>query len=271
MRIECKNLRFSYGSREILHGVSFAAGRGELIAVLGQNGVGKSTLFRCLLGFLRPAAGSLRVAGREIATFSRRELAREIAYIPQAYQPAFDHTVLDCVLMGAASRVGTFAAPSRDQTARALALLDSLGIAALAERGCRSISGGEQQLMLLARALMQDAGTLIMDEPTANLDYGNACRVMERVESLAREGYTVIFSTHEPNHGLRYATRVLAMQRGSILADGAPVAVLTPALLSALYGVEVLIGEVGSGAERYRVCIPASGRTDKEARDGREA
>ncbi len=261
MRIECENLRFSYGSREILHGVTFAADRGELIAVLGPNGVGKSTLFRCLLGFLRPSAGTLRIAGREIAAFSRRELAREIAYIPQSYQPAFDHTVLDCVLMGATARVGTFSSPSKEQTERAAALLESLGVADLAGRGCQSISGGEQQLMLLARALMQDAGTLIMDEPTANLDYGNACRVMERVESLAGEGYTVIFSTHEPNHGLRYATRVLAIQRGAVLADGAPDEVLSPALLSALYGVEVLIGEVRSGDKSYRVCVPVSGKS----------
>lgn len=257
MKLECENLRFSYGNREILRGVSFSADGGELIALLGPNGVGKSTLFRCLLGFLRPSAGALRVAGREITAFRRRELAREIAYIPQAYRPAFDHTVLDCVLMGASARIGTFASPSAQDREQAAALLESLGIASLAGRGCRSISGGEQQLMLLARALMQDAGTLIMDEPTANLDYGNACRVMERVESLAREGYTVIFSTHEPNHGLRYATRVLAMQHGGILADGRPGDVLTPELLSALYGVEVLIGEISAGGRRYRVCVPA--------------
>ena len=143
--------------------------------------------------------------------------------------------------------------------------LEELGIAPLANRGSRQISGGERQLMLLARALVQDARVLIMDEPTANLDYGNSFRVMERIEQLGAGGYTVLFSTHEPNHAFRYATRALAMKGGSLLGDGAPGNVLTEPLLSALYGVEVAVRRVKVGTQEYAVSIPSRKPADPSA------
>ena len=171
MQIDVQDLVFSYGGADVLQGVSFCADKGERIAVLGPNGVGKSTLFRCLLGFLEPKRGCVKIAGRDVQAYSRRALAAELAYIPQSYHPVFDHTVLESVLMGLSSQLGTFDRPSRAQAARAMQILSEFGIAPLAERGCTRISGGERQLMLLGRALMQNAHTLIMDEPTASLDY----------------------------------------------------------------------------------------------------
>ena len=185
MQLEVSDLVFSYGEADVLKSVSFCADRGERIAVLGPNGVGKSTLFRCLLGFLEPKRGSVKIAGRDVRDYSRRALAAELAYIPQSYSPAFDHTVLDSVLMGLGAQLGPFDSPSREQTNAALRILDELGIGALASRGCMRISGGERQLMLLGRALIQNAHTLIMDEPTASLDYGNSFRVMQRIEALS--------------------------------------------------------------------------------------
>ena len=170
MQLEVSDLVFSYGEADVLKSVSFCADRGERIAVLGPNGVGKSTLFRCLLGFLEPKRGSVKIAGRDVRDYSRRALAAELAYIPQSYSPAFDHTVLDSVLMGLGAQLGPFDSPSRGQTNAAQRILDELGIGALASRGCMRISGGERQLMLLGRALIQNAHTLIMDEPTASLD-----------------------------------------------------------------------------------------------------
>ena len=256
MQIEVSGLVFSYGGTDVLKDVSFCADGGERIAVLGPNGVGKSTLFRCLLGFLEPQSGSVTVSGRDVRSYSRRALAAELAYIPQSYSPAFDHTVLDSVLMGLSAQLGTFEQPSPTQTQKAMQILAELGIDGLADRGSMRISGGERQLMLLARALIQNARTLIMDEPTASLDYGNSFRVMQRIEALSRSGYTVIFSTHEPNQAFRYATKVLALKDGRVLSFGRPEDVLTPALLQTLYGVPVAVTQVQAGSRMVCVCTP---------------
>ena len=259
MSIEVKNLRFCYGARPVIGDVSFTAEKGELLAVLGPNGVGKSTLFRCLLGFLKPVGGEILVDGKELGAYSRRELAKKIAYIPQSHSPAFDHTVLDNVLMGMTAQLGVFEQPGQAQREKALQMLRALGIEKLADRGCMKISGGERQLMLLARALVQDASMLIMDEPTANLDYGNSCRVMERVKKLGQTGYTIIFSTHDPNQAFSYATKVLALKDGGVMAVGAPEAVLTEDVLSRLYGIPVARCEMETVFGRKTICMPVPG------------
>lgn len=259
MSIEVKNLRFCYGARPVIGDVSFTSEKGELLAVLGPNGVGKSTLFRCLLGFLKPVSGEILVDGKELWAYSRRELAKKLAYIPQSHTPAFDHTVLDSVLMGMTAQLGVFEQPGQAQREKAVQMLRALGIEKLADRGCMKISGGERQLMLLARALVQDASMLIMDEPTANLDYGNSCRVMERVKRLGQNGYTIIFSTHDPNQAFSYATKVLALKDGGVMAVGAPEAVLTEDVLSRLYGIPVARCEMETVFGRKTICMPVPG------------
>ena len=244
MAIDVCSLSFSYGGAPVLRSVGFSASDGEVIAVLGPNGVGKSTLFRCLLGFLKPECGEVLVNGKALERYSRRDLARELAYIPQSYAPTFNYTVHESVLMGLTAQLGTLEGPTAAQHELVTRTLESLGIAHLAERGSQQISGGERQLMLIARALVQDARVLLMDEPTANLDYGNSFRVMERVAQLGKAGYTVIFSSHDPNQAFRYATRVLALRDGALLADGAPARVLTEEMLSALYGIRVAVRRV---------------------------
>ena len=256
MPIDVRALSFSYGSVPVLQNVTFRAEPGEVIAVLGPNGVGKSTLFRCLLGFLRPTSGEVRVDDRPLREFSRRELAREVAYIPQSYTPTYDYTVRQCVLMGATAQLGALQSPTDAQQELTERTLESLGIAHLAERGSQRISGGERQLMLIARALVQDAQVLIMDEPTANLDYGNSFRVMQRVAQLGASGYTVIFSSHDPNQAFRYATRVLALKNGALLADGAPEQVLTEQTLSELYGIEVAVRPIELGGRTMLTSVP---------------
>lgn len=256
MGVEVKDLCFHYGERPVISGVSFCAEKGERIAVLGPNGVGKSTLFRCLLGFLKPVSGEILVDGADIFSYSRSALSRKIAYIPQSHSPAFDHTVLDSVLMGMTAQLGLFEQPGPAQREKAMEMLRALGMEKLSDRGCMHISGGERQLMLLARALVQDAGTLIMDEPTANLDYGNSCRVMQRVSKLANRGYTVIFSTHDPNQAFSYATKVLALKNGGVMACGAPGEVLSEAVLSELYNIPVMRCAVQTPAGTKTLCVP---------------
>lgn len=238
MTIEAENLCFSFESKPVLNSINLKIKEGESVAFLGPNGVGKTTLFRALLGFLMPQKGSLKVDGKPIESYSRKDLAKCIAYIPQSYNPAFNHTVLDCVLMGFSNRLGVFESPSKEHEEKALSVLAELGINDLAGKSCMNISGGERQLMLIARALVQDARILIMDEPTASLDYGNSYRVMEKVKNLAMQGYSVLFSTHDPNQALTFSSRIIAMKDGKILSDTTPDK-LSSEILSRIYSINI--------------------------------
>jgi iron complex transport system ATP-binding protein len=247
MEIAVKDLSFSYGAHRVLDGVSFTAQSGELLAVLGPNGVGKSTLFYCLLGLSRPGGGEILLGGKPVGAAPPSELARQIAYVPQSHAPTFNYSVFDMVLMGTTARVGGLSAPGADELALADEALERVGIAHLRERGYLRISGGERQLTLIARALAQQAKILIMDEPTANLDYGNQLRVLSRVKALTREGYTVVQSTHNPDHAFLFADRVLALKDGRVAALGTPREAVTEELIESLYGVRVRLRENEDG------------------------
>ena len=173
MSMIVNDLRFAYGDHQVLRGVTFRAEYGEFLSVLGPNGVGKSTLFRCMLGLLTPTGGEATIDGRPIGAMTAAQLARHIAYIPQSHNPVFNFSVFDMVLMGTTAQTGTLSAPKKEHLARAEAALERLGIAHLKDRGYANISGGERQLVLIARAIAQQAKILVMDEPSANLDYGN--------------------------------------------------------------------------------------------------
>lgn len=252
MKLEIRNLSFAYGVHEVLRDVSFTLEEGEFLSVLGPNGVGKSTLFRCILGRLEGYSGQITSAGDDLKTMSRREAAKRMAYIPQIHTPTFSYTVLDTVLMGTARQLSPFAQPGRAQVDTAMAALERVGAAHLAQRDFSRLSGGEQQLVLLARALAQQAQILIMDEPTSALDYGNQLRVLQLVRELAKEGYAVLLSTHNPQHALTFATKTLALIGGRVAAQGKPDEVLTPELVRCLYGVDVLFEETAAG----RVLVP---------------
>ena len=251
-----QNLSFAYGEREILHDISFSVEYGEFVSVLGPNGVGKSTLFRCMLGLLSPTKGGVFVDGLPVAQLGARALAEKIAYIPQSHSPVFNFSVYDMVLMGTTAQTGSFASPGKRQRSLTKKALKRLGIDHLADRGYASLSGGERQLVLMARAIAQEAKVLVMDEPSAALDFGNRMRVMHTVQSLTRDGYAVIQSTHDPEQAYMYSDKILALNSGRVVAFGTPQDTMDASLVSALYGVDV---EVCSMREdKIRVCIPAS-------------
>lgn len=250
--ITVDNLSFSYVRKPVLHGVSFSLEPGRLAAVLGKNGAGKSTLFRCILGLLTGYQGSITVDSREVRELSARQIAHRVAYIPQTHYPSFNYSVLDMVLMGTAHRLSVFTAPGREQRTLAEQSLDTLGIASLAPRSYTHLSGGEQQLVLIARALAQGSPILLMDEPTASLDYGNQLLVMKRVRELAERGYTILMSSHNPQHVLTFAHQVIALKDGSVLQSGGPDLVMDEALMEALYGVRTSFVETAGG----KVIVP---------------
>lgn len=254
MSIEVKNLNFSYGERQILFDISFKTEKGEFLSILGPNGVGKSTLFRCVLGLLSGYAGQVLIDGRDAQSFSVRESARHIAYIPQSSAPAFNYSVFDVVLMGRTSGLATFRTPKASDREKCHWALEKVGIAHLENRCYHRLSGGERQLVLIARALSQDAPVLMLDEPTANLDFGNQIRVLAQARELAREGYTVIQTTHNPEQSYLYSDKILALQQGRVLTSGTPEQVLTEETMKTLYGVDVDV--LSLYEDRARVCVP---------------
>ena len=237
--LEVKGLEYAYKKNKILKGVNFSGGIGECICVLGENGAGKTTLFRCLLGLLNGYQGNIFVDGVNGRRLSARETAKKIAYIPQAHAPAFNYSVFETILMGTNALMGKFGTPGRAERETAWQMLKCMNIEHLVDRGCAELSGGERQLVLIARALAQKSRILIMDEPTANLDYGNQFRVMRQVRQLAKNGYLVVLSTHNPEHALFYADKVLVLKEGRTAMYGDPKSVLTPAMIENIYGVSV--------------------------------
>lgn len=262
MRVD--DIRFSYGAGDVLRGVSFAAEYGEFLSVLGPNGVGKSTLFKCMLGLLTPTEGETRIDGKPIREMSAPELARSIAYIPQSHNPVFNFSVLDMVLMGTTAQVGAFSAPSKEQIERAQQALERLGIAHLRDRGYGNVSGGERQMTLIARAIAQRARILVMDEPSASLDFGNRIRLMQTMRTLAADGYAVIQSTHDPDQAFLYSDKVLALYGGRVLAWGRPEETVTDEVISTLYGLDVRVYSLHGGS--VRVCLPADIERKEEER-----
>ena len=256
MSIEVRDLHFGYGSGEVLRGVSFTAASGQLTSVLGPNGVGKSTLFRCLLGLMKGYTGSITVDGEDTRRLSARSLAKRVAYIPQSHYPSFNYSVYNMVLMGTTSQVSLLSSPGPRQRAAAEEALARVGVAYLRDKGYTNISGGERQLVLIARALVQDARVLVLDEPTANLDYGNQIRVMEQVRQLTSQGYTVVQSTHNPEQAFLFSHNVVAMQDGRVISEGAPSEVVTEELMKRLYGADIRVCSLYD--DRVRVCIPKS-------------
>lgn len=255
MKLTVHNLSSGYHGRRILHDISFSIHTGEIVCLLGPNGSGKTTLFKTLLGLL-PSKGGVYLGARELGRIDLHERARILAYIPQTHVPPFPFTVLDVVLTGRTSFIGMFSTPSEEDRYHACRALDLLNARHLVDRNYAQLSGGERQLILIARALAQSPKFLIMDEPTSHLDYGNQLRTIQTVRSLSRKDMGIIFTTHTPDHAFLCASRVLVLLNGSIAADGTPDEVLTPELLNRMYGFDI---DILSLPGRGCVCAPMAG------------
>lgn len=250
--LRADGLAIGYPGYPVGEGLDLTIEDGTVTMLLGPNGCGKTTLFRTLLGVLPAQAGTLRIADRPFEDMSRTEMARQLAYVPQVAHGYFPFAVMDVVLMGRAPFLHAFARPGAADRKIAADALAEVGIADIAERPFSAISGGQRQLTLIARALAQSARVLILDEPTANLDYGNQHRTLARAVDLAREGRAVVISTHNPEHAFAYADRVIAMKNGGIVCAGKPGDVLDASMLSDIYEMPISVSTADLGNGRTR-------------------
>ena len=255
MKLTCRSLSTGYGRTLVGSGIDLSVGTGEILCLLGPNGCGKTTLFKTVLGLIPELSGSIEIDGRRSSSFTRKELARQIAFVPQQHAASFPFQVIEIVAMGRTPLLGTFGQPSERDFQKALEALAEVGMADFAQRDYSRLSGGQRQLVLIARALSQEASILVMDEPTASLDFGNQMRVLEKVRQLSRTdaGRSVIFSTHDPDQAFALEARVVLMKDGGIHAEGRPDDVLSSEQLSLVYGTPVVVETTPSGR---RVCLP---------------
>ena len=258
MTLAARALDFGFRGRTVGRRVELELPGARIACLLGPNGSGKTTLLRTLLGLLQPLAGEVVLDQRPVGHWPARERAARLAYVPQAAESYFDFSVLEMVEMGRMAHRGLFAQPGRGDRESARAALRRLGIEALAERVINRVSGGERQLALIARALATQATHLLMDEPTANLDFGNQARVLDEIARLRGSGAAVLFSTHHPDHALRIADRAILLRDGGVMAAGPVAEVVNSENLSALYGRTIEVAEVRSAdGSLRRVCIPS--------------
>ncbi len=244
-------LTVRFGGRPALVGVDLIARPGEFVALAGPNGSGKTTLLRTLLGFVPADEGTVEVGGSPVASLAVRERARRLAWVPQEETTRDDVPLIDYVLFGRYAHLGALEGPTADDRAQAERALVSVGLADRRADGVLALSGGERQRAVLARALVQGAPILLLDEPTAHLDIGHQLDLLARVRALARAGtVTVLAALHDLNLAARFADRIVVLSRGRKVADGPPRAVLSAELLARVWGV------VGAVREEPRSGVP---------------
>ncbi len=257
MTIAAQDLAIGYPGHAVARDIALAAAPGDVLCLLGPNGCGKTTLFKTLLGLLPARGGTVLLDGAPLSALSRQDIARRMAYVPQAHVSPFAFSAAEVVLMGRTAHLGPFAQPGGTDRAAAREALARVGMAGFAEADYTRLSGGQRQLVMIARALAQETPILVMDEPTASLDFGNQMRVLEEVARLAEDGFCIVLSTHDPDHAFAVGSKVVLMHDGRILTSGAPVDALTPEALSAVYGITVSVETLPDGR---RICVPPLAR-----------
>ena len=255
--LDVRALSCGYHRKQIVFDASFSMEAGEFVCIIGANGCGKTTLLKTILGLLPPMGGEALLQGRSIAAMTDRDRAKEIAYIPQAHTPPFPFSVADVVLMGRTPHIGRFSSVSHQDKRIAWEALATLGIEGMAERTYTKLSGGQRQLVLIARALAQQPKLIVMDEPTASLDFGNQQTVLSRMRALSDAGASILMVTHDPHHAAYCADSVVVMDKGHVIRRGTPDEIITKAQLEQVYNTPIDVLDVTcSNGKHTRVCVP---------------
>jgi len=255
--IQIENASFAYhGTEYIWQNVNLDIQQGDSVCILGANGCGKTTLFNCIAGNLPLTKGSVRIGGKPIEDYSITELAKTIGIVYQEHSVSFPYTSLEVVRMGRTPYLGMFQTPGQEDTDMAYAIMEEMGISHLAERPYSRISGGQRQLVLIARTLCQDPKAILFDEPTSHLDFKNQALVMKTLRNLSEKGMTIIMTSHSPAHAWQVSTKTVLMGKGGIIAQGPPHQVMTSENLENTYDVKVKIHQSETDDTAF-FCEPA--------------
>ncbi|MCR5731810.1 MAG: ABC transporter ATP-binding protein [Sphaerochaetaceae bacterium] len=250
---------FSYPSGEkVLDEVCYEVGKGELISILGPNGAGKTTLLKCTMGLLGWKEGNSTINGIDIRKLSPRELFSIVAYVPQAKADTPNYYTEEMVLLGRGSRIGFFSQPTEKDREVVLLCMEKLGISHLIGKRCSEISGGELQMVLIARALASEPEIIVLDEPESNLDFKNQLMVMETLSNLTHENVAVLFNTHFPAHALQYSTKALMLAKNGKAIFGNVDEVITEENIKKVFGVNVALSEINTINGTVRTVVPVS-------------
>jgi len=256
MSFKFDHLSCGYHGKAVIEDICFELNAGEVVCILGPNGIGKTTFFKTAQGFLPPIVGKVCINGIDIARMARKDIAKQIAYVPQTKGQPFDYTVFDMILMGRASFVGNFSAPSDKDRDICIRIMEDMGMTHLQNKLFTEISGGEQQLVLIGRALVQQPKFLMMDEPTSNLDFSNQVVLLKKVNALAKMGIGILMITHSPDHALICADRVALFSKDKRVLIGSPKEVISAETLLTAYGVHVRLVSLKDDAYEINTCVP---------------
>lgn len=259
MIFEVKNGTFGYETQKLLNNINFEVQRGEVMSVLGSNGVGKTTLLKCMMGFLKWQEGQSYVDGTPISEIPSKELWKRIAYVPQAKGSVFSFTALDMVVLGRSAHIGTFKQPQKEDIQIALEAMEEIGILQLKDKLCTKMSGGELQMVLIARALTVFPEMLILDEPESNLDFKNQLIILNTIKKLSKErNISAIVNTHYPAHALQMSDKALMLNRNGTSFYGEAAQVINEANMKTVFGVNVHVNEYQESNHIYKSVIPLS-------------
>ena len=255
MKLEINKATFSYKKgTPVFKEVSFSINEGDIFCILGQNGAGKSTLLNCVGNLFSLDSGEVRLDGKVVSSMSRMEIAKRIGYIPQFHTPVFPYKVFDFVLLGRTPHIGAFSAPKKEDISITKNAIEAVGISHLVEKPYNEISGGERQLVMFAKAMAQEPDIILLDEPTSHLDFGNQFKILNLIDNLSKSGFSVIMTSHFPDHAFLVSTKVGIMKDQTLIDMGTADDVVTEENMRQAYGLDVKIAFIEKA--NRKVCVP---------------